>query len=266
MIPKVDWRPPRIADLPSWADAKRVCIDVETKDPDLNRLGPGDFRPGNHVVGIAFSIEDGATHYLPIRHEGGDNLNVEHVLEYVRDQCRIYTGSVVGANLGYDMGFLAQRCLDAGVDYLVLKPYSQATFMLSHTYENIDYTDMREFLQGVTQMSTKTFKVIYRHNAITNEITKTHGFDKCRSTPTAWVYSMADGRVFTCSAHLLDDKFCIGNLNDNTFQEIWEGERRRENWEMMREFDIKKCRLSCRMAGPNKSLQELTQAKHINFI
>lgn len=166
----------------------------------------------------------------------------------------------------YDMKTLAQLCIDAGVDYLVLKPYSQATFMLSHTYENIDYTAMRGFLQSVTEMSTKTFTVIYRHNAMTNEITKTHGFDKCRATPTMWCYSMADGRLFTCSAHLLDDKFCIGNLNENTFQEIWEGEKRRENWEMMQDFDIKKCRLSCRMAGPNRYLQELTQAKHINFI
>lgn len=166
----------------------------------------------------------------------------------------------------YEMGFLAQRCIDEGVDYLVLKPYSQATFMLSHTYENIDYMAMRDFLQGVAQMSTKEFQVIYRHNAMTNEITKKHGFDKCRATPFMWVYSMADGRVFTCSAHLLDKRFCIGNLNENTFQEIWEGEKRRENWELMREFDIKQCRLSCRMAGPNKYMQQLVSQQHINFL
>lgn len=167
----------------------------------------------------------------------------------------------------YDMGFLAQRCIDAGVDYLVLKPYSQATFMLSHTYENIDYTEMREFLQGVTEMSTKTFKVIYRHNAISEEIGKKHAYDKCRATPNFWVYSMADGRVFTCSAHLLDERFCIGNLNENTFQEIWEGDKRKENWRLMREeFDIKQCRLNCRMNGPNKYLHSLTHTPHATFI
>lgn len=166
----------------------------------------------------------------------------------------------------YDMRTLAQLSIDAGADYLVLKPYSQATFMLSHTYENIDYTAMREFLQGVTEMSTKTFKVIYRHNAISEEIGKKHAYDKCRATPNFWVYTMADGRVFTCSAHLLDDKFCIGNLNDNTFQEVWEGEGRRKNWEMMQDFDIKKCRLNCRMNGPNKYLHSLKTAQHINFI
>lgn len=166
----------------------------------------------------------------------------------------------------YDMRALAAMCIDAGVDYLVLKPYSQATFMLSHTYENIDYKAMRGELQAVTLLSTNKFKVIYRGNAMNTEITKNHGFDKCRASPTAWIYSMADGRVFTCSAHLLDERFCIGNLNDNTFQEIWEGERRRENWHLMQEFDIKKCRLSCRMTSPNRYLQQLVQQPHINFI
>lgn len=166
----------------------------------------------------------------------------------------------------YDMGNLAKLCIEAGVDYLVLKPYTQATFMLSRTYENIDYSAMREYLQGVTKMSAKNFKVIYRGSAINEEISKKHAYDKCRATPNFWVYTMADGRVFTCSAHLLDERFCIGNLNDNTFQEIWEGDRRRENWEMMQEFDIKQCRLNCRMNGPNKYLHSLKNASHINFI
>ena len=182
------------------------------------------------------------------------------------DSATIGVQCVVLPENAYDMRALANMCRDAGVDYLVLKPYSQATFMLSHQYENIDYKEMRAYLQSVNEFDTPTFKVIYRGNAINEEIGKKHAYDKCRATPTMWVYSMADGRVFTCSAHLLDDSFCIGNLNDNTFQEIWEGERRRENWEMMKEFDIKRCRLNCRMNGPNKYLHELTHAKHVNFI
>ena len=81
-----------------------------------------------------------------------------------------------------------------------------------------------------------------------------------------WVYSMADGRVFTCSAHLMDERFCIGNLNDNTFQEIWEGERRRENWEMMKSFDIAQCRLNCRMDKQNQYLHSFNDVKHVSFI
>ena len=191
-----------------------------------------------------------------------------NIKDAVRDKgdCTIGVQCVVLPENAYDMGNLAKLCIEAGVDYLVLKPYSQATFMLSHTYENIDYTTMREYLQSVVKMSTKTFKVIYRGNAISEEISKKHTYDKCRATPNFWVYSMANGDVFTCSAHLLDGRFNIGNLNTQSFQEIWEGDKRRENWEMMQGFDIKQCRLNCRMNGPNKYLHQLTHQSHINFI
>ena len=77
---------------------------------------------------------------------------------------------------------------------------------------------------------------------------------------------MANGDVFTCSDHLTEPRFCIGNLYENTFKEIWEGERRRANWEMMQTFDIKECRLNCRMAKQNVYLEEFAKVSHRNFI
>lgn len=106
-----DWRPPSLSELPSWSSAKRVGIDIETKDPQLTTLGPGVRRDGE-VVGISFSIEDGPSHYLPIRHEGGDNLDEHQVWEYLRDQARIFTGIIAGANLGYDLDYLVHNGVD----------------------------------------------------------------------------------------------------------------------------------------------------------
>ena len=183
-----------------------------------------------------------------------------------KGNCTLGVQCVVLPENVYDMKHLAQLCIDAGVDYLVLKPYSQATFMLSHKYENVDYSKMRAYLQSVVEFSTKTFKVIYRGNAINEEIGKKHAYDICRSTPNFWTYTMADGRMFVCSAHLMDERFCIGNLNEQTFQEIWEGEERRKAWEMMQTFNIKQCRLNCRMNGPNKYLHQLIHQPHKSFI
>jgi GTP 3',8-cyclase len=183
-----------------------------------------------------------------------------------KGDCTLGVQCVVLPENCYEMRALASMCADAGVDYLVLKPYTQATFMLSKQYEGVDYKAMRSYLQGVNEFSTDSFKVIYRGNAINREITGKHEFSKCNSTPFMWMYSMADGRVFTCSAHLLDERFCVGNLNEQSFQEIWEGERRRENWKLMQSFNIKQCRLNCRMAGPNKYLESFSTQKHINFV
>lgn len=103
-----NWTPPDLNALPSWEGAKRVAIDCETRDEDLKRLGPGaGRRPNSYITGISFAIEDGPGGYLPIRHEGGDNLPVEAVLRYLRDQAKVFTGDIVGANLPYDLDFLA---------------------------------------------------------------------------------------------------------------------------------------------------------------
>jgi len=102
------WQPPKLDSLPSWAGAKRVAVDCETRDPDLRKLGPGaGRRPNSYITGISFAIEDGPGAYLPIRHEGGDNLPVEAVLRYLRDQAAVFKGDIVGANLPYDLDFLA---------------------------------------------------------------------------------------------------------------------------------------------------------------
>lgn len=105
---KSEWRPPSITELPSWAGVKRIGIDCETRDPDLRKFGIGAGRRKNsYIIGVSFAIEDGNSYYLPIRHDGGDNMPVEEVLNYLRHNAQLFTGDVVGANLPYDLDYLA---------------------------------------------------------------------------------------------------------------------------------------------------------------
>lgn len=109
--PAAAWMPPAVRALPSWRDAKRVAIDIETRDDTLTELGPG-VRRGAYICGISFAIEDGPAHYLPIQHEGGGNLDRAHVETYLRDQAAHFEGVIVGANLAYDLDFLWQRSIE----------------------------------------------------------------------------------------------------------------------------------------------------------
>jgi DNA polymerase I-like protein with 3'-5' exonuclease and polymerase domains len=110
-VPDAPWRPPGLDSLPDWGQAKRVGIDTETRDPLLTELGPG-VRRGGYICGFSFALEDGPRFYLPVRHEGGDNLPVEGVLRYLRDQAARYPGVVVGANMGYDLDYMAQEGIE----------------------------------------------------------------------------------------------------------------------------------------------------------
>lgn len=94
-------------DLPSWDGAKRVGIDIETRDPHLDILGPS-VRRGGYIVGVSFTMEDGESFYLPTRHEAGDNLDEEQVMRYLKTMSKCFRGTLVGANLNYDLDYLAQ--------------------------------------------------------------------------------------------------------------------------------------------------------------
>lgn len=109
--PQSDWRPPELSTLPSLAGARRICVDVETRDQHLKQLGIG-VRRGGYIVGVSLTIEDGPSLYLPIRHAGGDNLPEDAVLRYLREQGRTFTGDLVGANLQYDLDYLWEEGIE----------------------------------------------------------------------------------------------------------------------------------------------------------
>ena len=106
-LPDSRWVPPALSDLPDWSGAKRVALDVETRDPGLKEMGIG-VRRGGKVIGVAFGIEDGPRHYLPVGHIEG-NMDPAKVWEYVRHQCKHFKGEVVGAYLPYDLDYLMEN-------------------------------------------------------------------------------------------------------------------------------------------------------------
>lgn len=103
--PAVQWKAPRVADLPmNWDNYRRVGIDIETHDPDLKKTGIGVRRDG-YIVGVSFAFDDRA-YYLPMRHAGGGNMDESFVLDYLRAQCNSFTGTLFGANINYDLDYL----------------------------------------------------------------------------------------------------------------------------------------------------------------
>lgn len=105
--PPANWTPTPVRQMPSWEGASRVAIDTETYDPKLNDLGPG-VRRGGRVVGISFAIEGGPSHYLPIGHSA-NNVDEAHVWSYIREQAASFKGTLVGANLPYDLDYMAEK-------------------------------------------------------------------------------------------------------------------------------------------------------------
>jgi DNA polymerase I-like protein with 3'-5' exonuclease and polymerase domains len=105
---KKTYKKPNIPDLPeSWVGFKRICIDTETSDPHLTTMGCGALRDGRSV-GYSITWEDtGQTVYLPFGHQGGDNLNKDDVINYIKGCAADFDGQLVGMNLPYDLEYLS---------------------------------------------------------------------------------------------------------------------------------------------------------------
>jgi len=111
-VPESDWRPPRLVDLPAWGDAKRVAIDCETNDKYLMQLGVG-VRRGGYIAGVSIAIEDGPSFYLPVAHQGGDNMeDVGQTFDYLRYNAKRFKGEAVGANISYDLDYLWEQNIE----------------------------------------------------------------------------------------------------------------------------------------------------------
>jgi radical SAM protein with 4Fe4S-binding SPASM domain len=168
-----------------------------------------------------------------------------------------------------EMAELARLCRDdIGLDYLVIKPYSQHLFSQTHQYEYMDYSPYLELAEQLSSFNTNTFNVVFREHTM-RKYNSPDRYEKCYSTPFVWAYIMADGSVYGCSAYLLDERFRYGNINEQTFEAIWSGDLRKQSFRFIRsELDIKDCRRNCRMDEVNHYLYKLLEHKvpHVNFI
>lgn len=157
---------------------------------------------------------------------------------------------------------------DIGVDYFVIKPYSQHLFSKTREYEGIGYQEYLFLEKSLMEIENDRFSIVFRSNTMKKLDESRDYYKKCYSTPYFWGYISANGDVYGCSCYLSDEKFSYGNINESSFQEIWHSSRRRNNIRYIQdELDIRKCRVNCRMDSINRYLWELKNPNsHVNFI
>lgn len=152
-IPDTGWMPP--SEFPDLRGAHVLSVDTETYDPELLDHGPGWARGKGHIVGVSVAVPERAW-YFPVRHEVEPeyNMNPDHVFAWLRDMMRFKHQPKVGANLIYDLGWLAEEGVEVAGD---LMDVQLAEALLDERGEvNVDFLGMKYLGQG------KETSVLYR--------------------------------------------------------------------------------------------------------
>lgn len=162
---------------------------------------------------------------------------------------------------------LAKKARDIGMDYLVIKPYSQHPFSKTTKYKNIRYGKYLYLAGKLAVLNTDKFNVIFRINTMKKWDAGAPDYEHCYALPF-WAYIDSLGGVWSCSAYLSDGRFRIGSIYKDSFRDIFSSCKRKKlaRWAKDK-LDTGKCRVNCRMDEINRYLWGLKhQPEHVNFI
>ena len=100
--PSSEWVPPD--GFPDLSSASEIAIDLETRDDNMDRLGPGWPRKDGYIVGYAVAV-DGWKGYYPVAHAGGGNMDRRVVDGWMKDVLATPATKIMH-NAAYDLGWL----------------------------------------------------------------------------------------------------------------------------------------------------------------
>ena len=149
------WSPPE--SFPDLSNAKKIAIDLETRDPDLRSSGPGWPTGNGEVVGVAVATDE-FKGYFPLKHMGGGNLDERLVNLWLKDMLALPCDKVFH-NAQYDVGWLRAmghkvegRIIDT---MLVASLLDENRFSYSLNAVAFDYLGKTKSEKGLVQAATE---------------------------------------------------------------------------------------------------------------
>ncbi len=158
---------------------------------------------------------------------------------------------------------LAQRLKQIGVDYLILKPYSKHPQSVNEFV--VDYDEYNALEDKLKKFNSDDFKILFRKATI-ERMSSERTYNECHGTSFIALID-AKGNIMPCNLFYNNPDFNYGNLNENSFSEIWTSEKRKQVLERLRRKGISECRNGCRLDSTNRYLERLKNPhNHDNFI
>ena len=227
-----------------------------------------------HLTWIRFSVNAGSTTTHQKIHQGKSG-DFETIMANLAIAVRVKREKALPVTLGVQLLMIpdnsgevrgmAARLREIGVDYFTVKPYSQHPKSLNRAAEGAFYTGLAQLEADLAALNTNKFQVIFRARSM-GKLQQERCYRSCHGIPF-WAYIDARGNLWPCLAYVGDEAFLLGNINGQSFAEIWNGSQRTSVMERIAMMDVSNCRQLCRLDEINAYLEKLKYpGGHVNFI
>ena len=157
---------------------------------------------------------------------------------------------------------------DIGVDYFEIKPLLPVVCDLENPVTLTKNKDeVRRLMKMAEELQDDNFKVYAKYGLYAAQIKPiTKNYDKCFVPALFGGYLKEDGDLGICCDLAFDPDKILGNINEQSFEEIWTSERRKK---ILQELNVHKCPPACTQHKLAEILWDYLYPKkenHINFL
>lgn len=163
---------------------------------------------------------------------------------------------------------LAKIVKEAGADRFIVKSVGAMDKTQSEVGRDLTadfYSSALDIKEGLKALNDDKFVTVYRDTRVANTFRK-KSYSECYAEPFHTMIC-ADGGVCPCCDLQGREEFYFGNINSQSFSEIWTGERRKQVMEMIKASGMAPCPGACKLDPMNQYLDELLHpGEHVDFI
>ncbi|VVB83540.1 Coenzyme PQQ synthesis protein E [uncultured archaeon] len=217
---------------------------------------------------IRFSVNAGSPETYSFLHQ--TNLtDFEKVIDNIKQAVRFRNENGLKTTIGVQIVMLpdnideilklAEILKNIGADNLQLKPYSHHP-----KTKNFFELDKKEYdkLEEIKKLNSDTFEVLFRKETI-ERLEEGITYPRCYGLS---FFSLIDsrGNVLPCNRFYNSEEFIYGNIHQQSFSDIWQGDKRKE---VSAKIKLSECGKGCKLDVCNKYLYRIKNPHpHDNFI
>lgn len=185
-------------------------------------------------------------------------------------QCTIGTGYLTNQYIEMDrhVDSFVMLSKHLGVDYAQLRPsvnaWTEDGGAYKSDYDGIGADEWKLLFEKCMNYEDRYFAVKideYKYNRIfSGDLEKKYRF--CHGQAFKSTNICANGNVIVC-CHLAGDSYAIGNIYDNSFEDIWKSRLRKS---MVKSIDVRRCPPLCICDSLNEFLDGIRGYKHVNSL